>query len=279
MKSKILKIMLCASIYSTVMYASASENVVTLANAPALQDAATEDTDSSAESDYEYEEKDVAVNSSMTYQLMQMFTHETHHHKNIEYDSLYENYKPQILHIISIVLDQSRLSQDEQYNSDAYTVIGEEPIEDDEPLFDCAKARRALIQRVINFINKNEVDVRSKCIGSGLQELTSRVVWAPGCCDLQLHKNCFQQCRKNNVTKCMNLFCTKPDWTYAFYAQVVKNRNSVPVADLYDSACPLCMEPLKVKDVKKKCKTSADETSLVVDNDGTTAGAKHKRFL
>jgi len=151
----------------------------------------------------EYEEKDVAISSEVTYRLIQMFTHEAHHYKNVEYGNFYENYKTEALNIVALVLDKSELSEDELYNSDTYTIVGEGQMWDDEPLFDCLKARNTLIVRINKFIDNHEADVRSKCIGDGLQETTSRVVWAPGCCDLQLHKSCFQQCKKNNMRKCV----------------------------------------------------------------------------
>ena len=98
--------------------------------------------------DIQYEEKEVAVSSEMTYRLIQMFTHEAHHYKNIEYGELYQNYQSKVTAIAAIVLEQSKLSRDEQFNSYAYTIVGEEQIWRDEPLFDCVKARNILIQRL-----------------------------------------------------------------------------------------------------------------------------------
>ncbi len=245
-----------------------------------IQASQNDSNSDSYEQDYEYDEKEVSVSSSMISELIQMFTYETHAYKGIEYGSLYENYEQQVMTIINNAVSQSQLEEDEQYYSDAYTVIGEAQEWDYEPLYDRLEARDNLKLLIANFINSREAEVRSRCVGVVLQEHASRVVWAPGCCDLQIHKNCFVQCKDKGLAKCMNPFCAHPDWNKAFYAQVIKSRRSVRVEDLYDRDCPLCMEPLKKVNVKKNSESSiGSKKGLIINKDGITPGAKKIRFL
>ena len=238
------------------------------------------DSNHSAEN-YEYEKKEVSVNSSIFYELVQMFTYETHAYKGIEYGSLYKNYETQILTMINKALDQSKLSEDEQYFSDMYTIVGENQIEEYEPLHDRLKARSELVHLIAQYIDSNEKSVRDVCVGPVLKEHTSKVVWAPHCCDLQIHKHCFLQCKDKGITKCMNSFCSNPIWNKAFYAQVCKQRKAVSVASLYDADCPLCLEPLKAVLKKNDENQSVDnnKNNLIINKDGIVPGAKKIRFL
>ena len=234
----------------------------------------------------EYQEREVSVSSSMTYELMQMFTHETYHYKDIEYGALYDAYKSQMLTITQIALNKSELHKDEILNSYMYTIIGEEPIWNDEPLFDRKIARENLLNRVKNFIDTNEAVVRRKCIPHILEENRSKVVWAPCDCDLQLHRNCFQQCQKSNMQQCINTFCTTL-WNDKFYAERSKHtrredkviRHFVEMKKIRDEDCPLCKEPLRIDDALAERERIKNKRGLIIDKDGTTQGGKKKRFL
>ena len=245
-----------------------------------------EDISDSYEEIIEYKKRDVSVSSSMTYELIQMFTHEIYRYKDIEYGTLYDAYKSQMLTIVQIALNRSELSKNEILHSKVYKIIGDEPIWFDEPLFDCKIAKETLLSRVQNFIDANEAAVRSKCIPHVLQANTSKVIWAPCDCDLQLHKDCFKQCQKGNMQQCMNTFCTTV-WNDKFYAERSKRtrredkiiHHFVKMKDVRDEGCPLCKEPLRIDDALAELERIKNKRGLIIDKDGTTSGGKKTRFL
>jgi len=268
MKIKLFILMLSTGIFFNMAASEDSDSDITLQASDTLTEI------------IEFDQKEVSVSSSMTYELMQMFTHESHHYKKIEFGSLYDHYKLLVLGIVNSAMNQSKLSRYEILNSSNYTVIGDRPLWNDEPLFDRTIARDAVIKKVKNYIDNNEADTYRKCVGLVLQSNTSKTVIAPLCCDLQIHKNCFEQCKNKNVTKCLNPFCEKKDWNEAFYSTVLSRNSKVPVGSLYDADCPLCLQPLKVHDNgERKRKINNKKDPLVIENDGTTFGGKHTRFL
>ena len=112
-------------------------------------------------------------------------------------------------------------------------------------------------------------------------------MWAPCDCDLQLHRNCFQQCEKSKMQQCINVFCTTL-WNNKFYAERLKYRRHegdkaihhfVKKKDIRDADCPLCKEPLRIDDALAEIERVKNKRGLIIDKDGTTQGGKKTRFL
>jgi|GEM_PF-2252561 len=235
--------------------------------------------------DLEYSEESiselpaVAIYTSLSYKLYQLFTHSNKVYKNIAFDSFFEHYSDAVETLVIQAQVDSMLSSQKQANVVITQMFGEMPLEHDEPLFDCEKARTTLVSLVENFIDNNEEAVRAKCIGHLLKERRSNVVWAPYCCGIQLHKHCFKECEKSGLDTCPNSFCTKPNWTRSLYRQVSKDRKMVASSGIFDVDCPICMDPLKVKGRKVGVKQIADDKSVGSANSVIQSKGKKKRFL
>lgn len=220
--------------------------------------------------------REVGVNSTVYTQLHQFFTHDGEMYKEIDYSEFSKKYASITNDYIDTAFSESKLTRAEKRQDYLYTILGDQHVLPQESLYDCAKARTKLINLVHTFIDEHEQEVRALCIGQQLKECTSKAVWAPGCCDLQLHKNCFQQCRNNQMHSCINLFC-KIDWSESFYKNVLKKKSRgkvfVPLHKIRNTDCPLCMEPL-ISDHKKV----DSKRAVIIDSNGITAGAKKTRF-
>jgi len=231
----------------------------------------------------EFEPREVAVDSVIYIQLHQFFTHDGSLYKDIEYSELAKKYASKVNSFIETSVRENKLTNFEQLASDSYVVVGEKPFDNREPLYDCEMARNKLITLVHQFIDENEQIVRSLCTKNKLQESTSKVVWAPRCCDIQLHKNCFKQCRNNDMHTCINLLCQNPDWTQDFYKNAFKRvnrqKNFVQLSKIRKADCPLCAEPLRINDAIAEQDLINKKRGLIIDKDGLTAGGKKTRFL
>ncbi len=136
-----------------------------------------------------------------------------------------------------------------------FRVLGDMPssAEFQDNLFNIDQAKRIVLTAVREYIDENYAQVRRECIGSGLATTTSKDVWRPGCCDVQMHRSCFKQCQHNDVAHCINPFCQigedgRPyslNWTSAFYAEVLEKNKALKSTKIRDMDCPVCMEPLK----------------------------------
>jgi len=225
-----------------------------------------------------FELPEISVNSSLSTQLHQLFTHDSQAYKNIEFGEFYKHYFDEIAGFVAQAEADSRLTLQECRDVEQAQIVGEQPW-DDEHLFDCKKARDVMIELVQEFIDEREDEVREKCIGHVLQERRSRVVWAPDCCGIQLHKHCFRECKKSDVNKCLNSFCPNPAWTAAFYARVARERKTVNSQDIFDVNCPVCFDPLKVANSAHASKHQLDEKSIVSNESSTVKHqGKKKRF-
>lgn len=202
------------------------------------------------------EQREVAVNSTLSAQLHQLFTHSSPIYKEIDYHEFYKNY-PSIIHTaINNAFNKSCLNNAERRHKESSIIVGEQPFDNQEKLYDCKNALNFLQKEINEYIDIHEDVVRRKCIGYVLQKTRSKDVWAPKCCDIQLHKDCFKACKQKKLNKCINLFCNNPTWSTNFYKQTVKARPHVPNLQIYDTDCPLCLEPLivdqHIKDAQKK---------------------------
>lgn len=231
----------------------------------------------------EFELREVAVNSTVYMQLHQFFTHDGSLYKDIEYSEFANKYENIKNSFIESAVRENKLTRFEQLANDSYVVVGEKPLDSREPLYDCEMARNRLITLVHKFIDENEQVIRRLCTKNKLQESTSKVVWAPGCCDIQLHKNCFKQCRNNNIHSCINLLCQKPDWTENFYKNAFKKanrqKNFVQLSKIRTADCPLCTEPLRIDDTMAEQDLMNKKRGLIIDKNGLTTGGKKTRFL
>lgn len=231
--------------------------------------------------DYQLHIREVAVEATVYLQLHQFFTHDGLLYNEIEYSEFAKNYSQIANKYIDKAVRKSRLNEFEKGDTSSYIRVGEQDINFLESLYDCQKARTILINLVHAYIDENYDLVRSVCLGDPLKESRSKVVWAPGCCDIQLHKDCFKQCRQSNIHKCLNSLCQNSDWDTAFYASVFKRpqskRKFVFLSAIREADCPLCMEPLHKKHTKKEIDT--EERKFIIDGNGETAGGKKTRFL
>lgn len=226
-----------------------------------------------------FELPEVSVNSSLSTQLHQLFTHDSQAYKNIEFGEFYKHYFDQIAGFVAQAESESKLTMQEQRDVQPLQIVGERPLWHDEFLFDCKKARDVMIELVQEFIDEREDEVREKCIGHVLQERRSKVVWAPDCCGIQLHKHCFRECKKSDVNRCLNSFCPNPAWSAAFYARVARERKTVHSEDIFDVNCPVCFDPLKVANAAHASKHQLDEKSIASNESNTVKHqGKKKRF-
>ncbi len=135
--------------------------------------------------------------------------------------------------------------------TDVYVIVGEMPYQD--ALFATRKAKFYVDKEVKKYIHNNYDSVYAACVGEGLSTTTSSEVCRPCGCDLQIHKDCFQQCQKNKVKCCINLFCQQDatgkfqasEWTSDFYEQALAKNIKVKNKHVRDADCPICTEPLK----------------------------------
>lgn len=243
--------------------------------------AQTVQDESEDDESYQADVREVAINTALYVQLQQFFTHDGSIYNGIEYSEFYKKYGQISDEYIDNAARDSELNGSERYDTYSYTIVGEQDVDYLEPLYDCKKARDALINLVNRYIDKNYDAVRAACVGVPLQEFRSKVVWAPGCCDIQLHKDCFKQCKKNNMRACLNSFCTKREWNVDFYCNVLKSsalkKHYVHLDSIRDTDCPLCMEPLLVdKAVEQTNITKKRDNTDIIDH---TAQAKKTRFL
>ncbi|AXK60790.1 hypothetical protein [Candidatus Chromulinivorax destructor] len=243
--------------------------------AQAVQDESEDDES------YQSDVREVAINTTLYVQLQQFFTHDGSIYNGIEYSEFCKKYG-QITDIyINKALRESKLNRLQRDDTYSYTIVGEQDVDFSDSLYDCQKARDTLINLVNRYIDKNYDAVRAACVGVPLQESRSKVVWAPGCCDIQLHKDCFKQCKQNNMRACLNSFCAKREWNADFYCNVLKSsalkKHYVPFDSIRDTDCPLCMEPLLVdKAVEQANTTKKRDNTDIIDH---TAQAKKTRFL
>lgn len=230
---------------------------------------------------YPLEVREVSVNATLYVQLHQFFTHDGSIYNGIEYSEFCKKYSQIANQYIDKALRESKLNRSERDDTYSYTIVGEQDVDLSEFLYDCQKARDTLINLVNRYIDKNYDVVRAACVGVPLQESRSKVVWAPGCCDIQLHKDCFKQCKQNNMHTCLNLFCPNGEWDNAFYYNVLKSSASkkhyVPLASIRDTDCPLCMEPLLVDKAAQQENTTKKRDCIDIIDDSVRA--KKTRFL
>ncbi len=142
-----------------------------------------------------------------------------------------------------------------------YKIIGAMPLSGyfQDNIFDIDQAKADAVRAVHNYIDTHHTTVYKKCTGLGLSKKTSKEVWAPGCCDIQMHKSCLKQCQHNDVKNCINPFCQRIEkeprsekytysraaWTQGFYEQVLSKQFVVPEKRIRDIECPVCFEALK----------------------------------
>ncbi len=136
-----------------------------------------------------------------------------------------------------------------------YKIVGIMPssIEFQDDLFNIDQAKEEVLGMVHEYIDVNHGSVHRVCTGLGLPTTNSKEVWAPGCCDVQMHRSCFKQSQHNMITNCINPFCQKTEgntycrasWTADFYKDVISRQPVVSKIEIRDAACPVCSESLK----------------------------------
>ena len=209
----------------------------------------------------------IGTASTVYSQLYQQVIYDARVHKGISFDEFAKKFSEQIEHFIqqsqgSNIVEPSR--QDFFYDKisknpisrsiDNYEIVGEMPDpEFKDTLFYVDSACKSLQGLTKNYIDMNFSQVRAKCIQPGLTSAISQEVWKPCICGVQLHRSCFKQCRHNGVTSCVNPYCQKPagglshyssNWTPATYARALEKPPIVPLDQIKEDACPVCLKSL-----------------------------------
>lgn len=126
-----------------------------------------------------------------------------------------------------------------------YTIVGQMPdAENFDTLYHIESAKKRILSAVVNHVRTNHKKVVKQCLTKGLFTTFSKNDIRNPCCDIQMHKSCFKNCKSNNMTQCPNLFCKKT-WDQNFYNDVLAKNNSLPSDQVRNVECIICMEPLQ----------------------------------
>ena len=110
------------------------------------------------------------------------------------------------------------------------------------------RALQLTVKSVCRHIKKNRNSVLSRCYGNGLPEEDTRgqAVINPCPCGIQMHRLCFEACKRNRLSTCPNSFCSyKLQWAEETFYQRGEACSETPQNELYRHAdCPLCLEAL-----------------------------------
>lgn len=227
---------------------------------------------------------EVGTTDAFHLQIDQSLIYQNKQHRSIGFDVFYKNFTDVVAFLKQEAQVECTLSQADrnmiylqlarnrtQRDIKDFKIIGHMPSNEgfQDSLFNVSKAKEHMFSAVREYIDQNYKEVRKKCIGSGLATTTSKDVWAPGCCDLQLHRSCFKQCQHNNVGCCINPFCQKTEdgtpyslnWTSSFYAQVLERNKALKFKKVRDIDCPVCMEPLKPEQTGQSSSSLSEQSN------------------